>query len=123
MSKAWVVLIACLILGGMLAGGCGGEKKETPETQGAKSDESAKAKDEEVTIPKAIVYVGACLGAGFAAIGAALGIAKIGTGCLESMARQPEASGTMFPPMVVAAAMVEGLGLFAIVVCLMAVVK
>ncbi|MEN6665806.1 MAG: ATP synthase F0 subunit C [Phycisphaerae bacterium] len=67
-------------------------------------------------------FLGACIGAALAAAGAGLGIGKIGAACLEAIARQPEASGTLFPPMVVAAAMVEGLGLFAIVVCLIALV-
>jgi F0F1-type ATP synthase membrane subunit c/vacuolar-type H+-ATPase subunit K len=37
------------------------------------------------------------------------------------MARQPEAAGSMFAPMIVTAAMIEGAMLFAIAVALMSV--
>jgi F-type H+-transporting ATPase subunit c len=70
---------------------------------------------------KAIGIIGACFGAGLSAIGGGYGIARIGAACIESIARQPEAGGAMFAPMVVAAAMVEGGMLFAIVVCLLGV--
>ena len=63
----------------------------------------------------------ACLGAGVAAIGGGFAVARIGGNCLESMARQPEAASSMFAPMIVTAAMVEGGMLFAIVVCLLGV--
>ena len=71
---------------------------------------------------KAIAVVGACLGAGLAAVGGGYGVARIGSSCIESIARQPEAGGSMFAPMVIAAAMVEGGMLMAIFVCLLAVV-
>jgi F-type H+-transporting ATPase subunit c len=70
---------------------------------------------------KALGIVGACIGAGLSAVGGGYGIARIGAACIESIARQPEAGGAMFAPMVVAAAMVEGGMLFAIVVCLLGV--
>ena len=67
--------------------------------------------------------IGACFGAGMCAIGGGLSIAHIGGKCIEAIARQPEASGAMFAPMIVTAAMVEGGMLFAIVVCLLGVMK
>ncbi|HAU37016.1 MAG TPA: F0F1 ATP synthase subunit C [Phycisphaerales bacterium] len=70
---------------------------------------------------KALGIVGACLGAGLCSVGGGLGIARIGGNCIESIARQPEAAGPMFAPMIVTAAMVEGGMLFAIVVCLLGV--
>jgi F-type H+-transporting ATPase subunit c len=42
---------------------------------------------------------------------------------VEAIARQPEASGTMFAPMIITAAMIEGTTLFAIVICLLSVLK
>jgi len=48
-------------------------------------------------------------------------IAMISKTCIESMARQPEASGAMFGPMVITAAMIEGAMLFAIITGLLAV--
>lgn len=73
------------------------------------------------TLADAVMIVGACLGSAAAVIGGGLAIAKIGGRCMESMARQPEAAGSMFGPMFVAAAMVEGAMLFAILVCLLTV--
>lgn len=66
---------------------------------------------------------GACVGAGLAAIGGGYAIARVGGHCIDSMARQPEAAGSMFAPMIVTAAMIEGAMLFAIVVALLAVLK
>jgi len=61
------------------------------------------------------------IGAGIAAIGAGIGIGKIGGSALESMARQPEATGSIQSNMIVAAALVEGVALFAVIVCLLVV--
>ena len=63
----------------------------------------------------------AAIGAGLATLGAGLGIGKIGAAALESIARQPEASGDLRANMIVAAALVEGAVFFAIVVCLLVV--
>ncbi len=63
----------------------------------------------------------AAIGAGIAAIGAGLGIGKIGATALESIARQPEATGDIRANMIVAAALVEGVALFAVIVCLLVV--
>ncbi len=68
----------------------------------------------------AVGVMGAGIGAGLAAIGAGLGIGKIGQGAMEGMARQPEAAGTIRTSMIIAAALVEGVSLFAVVVCLLA---
>jgi len=61
----------------------------------------------------------AAIGAGFAAIGAGIGIGLIGKGALESIARQPEAAGTIGTNMILTAALVEGAALFAVVVGLL----
>jgi len=76
---------------------------------------------EPTSAARGIAIVGACFGAGMCAIGGGYAIARIGSKCIESIARQPEAAGTMFAPMIVSAAMVEGGMLFAIVVCLLGV--
>ena len=67
----------------------------------------------------AIGKVGAGIGAGLAAIGAGVGIGNIGKGAVESVARQPEVSGDIRTNMILTAAFVEGVALFAIVVCLL----
>lgn len=62
------------------------------------------------------------LGAGVAAIGAGIGIGRIGGSALESMARQPELLGDIRSNMIVAAALVEGVALFAVIICLLVVI-
>ncbi len=63
--------------------------------------------------------MGAAIGAGLSAIGAGLGIGRIGGSAMESIARQPESLGDIRANMIVAAALVEGAVFFAIVVCLL----
>lgn len=66
--------------------------------------------------------MGAALGAGVAVIGAAMGIGKIGSSAVEAIARQPEASGDIRMSMIIAAALIEGVSLLAVVVCMLAVI-
>lgn len=68
-------------------------------------------------------YLGAAIGAGLATIGAGIGIGKIGGGAMEGMARQPEAGGDIRSTMIIAAALVEGVAFFAVVVCLLVTLK
>ncbi len=68
-------------------------------------------------------YFGAAVGAGLATIGAGIGIGKIGQGAMEGMARQPEAGGDIRSTMIIVAAFVEGVAFFAVVACLMVVLK
>lgn len=63
--------------------------------------------------------MGAGIGAGLVAIGAGLGIGKIGGSAMESIARQPEAGGKIQTAMIIAAALIEGVALFGVVVCLL----
>lgn len=65
---------------------------------------------------------GAAIGAGIAVIGAAYGIGHIGKSSVESIARQPSAAGDIRSSMILTAAFVEGVALFAIVVCLLVIV-
>jgi F-type H+-transporting ATPase subunit c len=61
----------------------------------------------------------AALGAGIAVIGGGLGIGLIGKGAVEAIARQPEAGGPIATNMLITAALVEGVALFAVVVGLL----
>jgi len=71
---------------------------------------------------QAVGVLGAGIGAGLSAIGAGLGIGKIGQAAMEGIARQPEAAGTIRSTMIIAAALVEGVAFFAVVICLLVVV-
>ena len=53
-------------------------------------------------------------------IGAALGIGKIGSAAMEAIGRQPEAAGKIRTNMIIVAALIEGVALFAVVVCFLA---
>jgi F-type H+-transporting ATPase subunit c len=66
-----------------------------------------------------ISKVGAALGAAISLLGASYGISRIGVAALEAIARQPEAAGDVRSNMIVAAALIEGVAFFAIVVCLL----
>jgi F-type H+-transporting ATPase subunit c len=56
------------------------------------------------------------IGLGLIVLGAGLGIGKIGQSAIEAMSRQPEMSSKIQTAMIVAAALIEGVSLFAIVV-------
>ncbi len=64
-------------------------------------------------------YMAAGFGAGICMLGAAFGIARLASAALEGTARQPEAAGDLRTTMIIAAALIEGLGFFALVVCLL----
>ncbi len=60
------------------------------------------------------------IGAGLAVIGAGYGIGKIGGSAMDAMARQPEVASKIQTAMIIAAALIEGVALFAVVVALIA---
>lgn len=64
--------------------------------------------------------LGAAIGAGLAAIGAGIGIGKIGGSAMEAIARQPESVNDIRTNMIIIAALLEGVALFAVVVCFLA---
>ncbi len=66
-----------------------------------------------------LTAIGASLGAALAAISAGLGIGKIGSSAMEAIARQPESAGDIRSNMIVIAALVEGVALFAVIVAVL----
>lgn len=64
------------------------------------------------------VHFSASIGAGLTILGAGIGFAKIGGSALESIARQPEASGDIRGAMLLVAALLEGATFFALIVCI-----
>ena len=65
---------------------------------------------------------GGAIGAGLAAIGAGIGIGQIGKGAVEAIARQPEAVNDIRANMILTAALIEGVALFAVVAGIVAMV-
>lgn len=67
----------------------------------------------------ALGMAGSAIGAALAAIAAGLGISRIASSAVESVARQPEAAGDIRGVTIITAAFIEGVCLFAVVVCLL----
>ena len=65
--------------------------------------------------------LGAAIGAGIAAVGAGLGIGRIGGQAMDAMARQPEKIGDLRSSMIIAAALVEVVAFFAAIIALLCV--
>jgi F-type H+-transporting ATPase subunit c len=70
-----------------------------------------------------LAWLGAGLGAGLVAIGAGLGIGRLAASALEGSARQPEAGGDIRTTMIIAAALIEGVAFFGLVVCIILAFK
>lgn len=68
-----------------------------------------------------LAKLGAGIGAGIAVLGAGIGIGRIGGQAMDAMARQPEVMNKLFTNMIVAAALVEGVALFAVVVAFLCI--
>ncbi len=73
----------------------------------------------DLILLEAVANAGGAVGAGLAAVGAGIGIGQIGKGAVEGIARQPEAANDIRANMIVAAAFVEAVALFAVVVALL----
>ncbi len=71
----------------------------------------------------ALAFLSAGFGAGIAVIGAGIGIGRLAASALEGTARQPTATGDLRTTMIISAALIEGVTLFAIVVCVLLAIK
>jgi F-type H+-transporting ATPase subunit c len=65
--------------------------------------------------------IGGGIASGIGALGAGLGIGRIGGSAVEAIARQPEMAGSIGTNMIITAALVEGVALFAVVVGLLGI--
>jgi len=63
------------------------------------------------------------IGAGIIALGAGIGIGKIGAAAMEAISRQPEMSGKIQTAMIIACALIEGVALFGVLICLLIATK
>ena len=70
-----------------------------------------------------LAWLSAGIGAGIVLVGAGLGIGKLAAAAMEAMGRQPEAAGTIRTNMIIAAALIEGLGFFGLVICILLAIK
>lgn len=67
------------------------------------------------------IFFGGAFGAGLIVIGAGIGIGRIGSHAVESIARQPEVAANIQTAMLISAALIEGVTLFGLIVCLIKV--
>lgn len=72
---------------------------------------------------KAFGLLGGLLATGLIVIGAGRGIGQLAGNAVEAIARQPEAGNRIFTTMIIAAALIEGISLFALIICLLAVMR
>ncbi|BBM68466.1 ATP synthase F0 subunit C [Rhodothermus marinus] len=73
--------------------------------------------------PTALAFLAAGIGAGIVAIGAGVGIGRLAASAMEGSARQPEAAGDIRTSMIIAAALIEGVALFGLVICFLLAIK
>ncbi len=73
--------------------------------------------------PTALAYLGAGIGAGLVAIGAGIGLGHLAGPAMEGSARQPEAADHIRLSMIIAAALLEGVALFGMIICLLLTLK
>jgi F-type H+-transporting ATPase subunit c len=71
----------------------------------------------------ALAYIAAGIGAGLSVLGAGFGIGKLAAAAMEGTGRQPSAGGDIRTTMIIAAALIEGIGLFSLVICIIMAVK
>lgn len=64
-----------------------------------------------------LIDLTAAFSVGLVVIGAAMGISKLAASAYESMARQPEVSGSIQTAMIIAAALIEGFTFYALFIC------
>lgn len=74
---------------------------------------------EKASSNQSLIFLGGAFGAGIVILGAGMGIAKIGSSAVESMARQPEVAARIQTAMIIAAALIEGATFFALIVCML----
>ncbi|NOX17146.1 MAG: ATP synthase F0 subunit C [Chlorobi bacterium] len=68
-------------------------------------------------------FLAAGIGAGLVVIGGGLGIGKLAASAMEATGRQPEATGDIRVSMIIAAALIEGISLFGLVICILLALK
>ncbi len=90
------------------------------DTDDTAAEEETSTDETATTSEVPAIWLGGAFGAGLIIIGAGMGIGKIGSCAVESMARQPEVAGNIQTAMIISAALIEGATFFGLIVCMMA---
>ena len=93
----------------------------TPALMAAETEAPDEEAQSVVDRPNFAIFFGGAFGAGIVILGAGYGISKIGASAVESMARQPEAANSIQTAMIIAAALIEGVTFFGLIICLLAI--
>jgi F-type H+-transporting ATPase subunit c len=88
--------------------------------EGPTAPEQAQAASADLA--RGITIIGISLGCGLTIVGAGWGIGKIGAAAVESIARQPEMGDNIRMAMLIAAALIEGVTFFALIICFLALI-
>jgi F-type H+-transporting ATPase subunit c len=72
---------------------------------------------------QALAYLGAGIGAGLVVIGGGYGIGRLAQQAMDASGRQPEAAGDIRTSMIIAAALIEGISLFGLVIAILLALK
>lgn len=111
MVKLFRLFMMCFILA-MFATPASAQPAEEPAEAGVMT-----AAQEIELANRNYAKLGGGIGAGLVLLGMGLGIGRIGGQAVEGMSRQPEAAGTIQTAMIIAAALIEGAGFFALAIC------
>jgi len=117
-----VMAVAILLMTGFVAmaqEGGDGVKTDAASVPDTAEEGDGAAADAHAAVP--LINFGGALGAGIVILGAGLGIGRIGASAVESMARQPEIHSNIQTAMIIAAALIEGVTFFALIICIMSV--
>lgn len=71
----------------------------------------------------ALAYLAAGIGASLTVVGGSFGIGKLASSAMDASGRQPEAAGDIRTSMIIAAALIEGISLFGLVICILLALK
>jgi F-type H+-transporting ATPase subunit c len=116
-SVAWMMLVGMLLLG-LGTGTAAWAADETPAAD-AKGDKAKAPEAAPAPVANGVyVLYGGAIGAGLVILGGGYGIGRIGSSAVESMARQPEVAGSIQIAMIIAAALIEGVTFFALIICM-----
>ena len=70
-----------------------------------------------------LAWLAAGIGAGLVVIGGGIGIGKLASSAMDASGRQPEAAGAIRTSMIIAAALIEGMSFFGLVICILLALK
>ncbi|GIK61307.1 MAG: ATP synthase F0 subunit C [Ignavibacteriota bacterium] len=70
-----------------------------------------------------LAWLAAGIGAGLVVIGGGIGIGKLASSAMDASGRQPEAAGAIRTSMIIAAALIEGISFFGLVICILLALK